>query len=93
MSNPLVQIAVLAMGQLSPVERADVNATFAEPVPVAGVDYLPGPVEHYEVNRWQGLVRRNWWATCACGAAFEGETFTLASAELTAHALAAKAVA
>lgn len=41
MPNPLVQIAVLAMGELSPAERDDVNATFAEFEPKPFEDFLP----------------------------------------------------
>jgi len=42
MSNQaLVKACVLLMGELSPLDRADVNAAFAEHEQVAYVDYLP----------------------------------------------------
>jgi len=42
MSNrPLIQACVLLMGELSPLDREAVTATFASHVPVPYVDYLP----------------------------------------------------
>jgi len=42
MSNrPLIQACVLLMGELSPLDRDAVTATFAQHEPVPGRDYLP----------------------------------------------------
>jgi hypothetical protein len=91
MSDQMVRIAVLAMGALTETERADVNATFAEREPVAGQDFLPPTVEHYEMASDLRDCDARLGVLCACGTPFYRETRQAASAALTAHALAQKA--